>query len=175
MFNLEVIGWIIRSLSVFLAIALVVIFQPELRRALTDLGSHPFFTSAFEKRETIEDITDTVFELSSKGFGALLAVEREIGLQPFTETGVQIDADYSKELVLTIFQPKTVLHDGGMVVRMTASSPPPASFPHPARRSRPQPGSPPPRRARPQRAVGLRGDCRFRGNRSGFHLSQRPP
>ncbi len=116
-FNLEVIGWIIRSLSVFLAIALVVIFQPELRRALTDLGSHPFFTSAFEKRETIEDITDTVFELSSKGFGALLAVEREIGLQPFTETGVQIDADYSKELVLTIFQPKTVLHDGGMVVR----------------------------------------------------------
>ncbi len=117
LFNLVVIGWIIRSLSVFLAVALVVIFQPELRRALTDLGSHPFFTSAFEKKETIEDITDTVFELASKGFGALIAVEREIGMQPFTETGVQIDADYSKELVLTIFQPKTVLHDGGLVVR----------------------------------------------------------
>lgn len=117
LFNLVVIGWIIRSLSVFLAVALVVIFQPELRRALTDLGSHPFFTSAFEKKETIEDITDTVFELASKGIGALIAVEREIGMQPFTETGVQINADYSKELVLTIFQPKTVLHDGGLVVR----------------------------------------------------------
>jgi len=117
LFNLMVIGWIIRSLSVFLAIALVVIFQPELRRALTDLGSHPFFNSAFEKKETIEDITDTVFELASKGFGALIAVEREIGMMPFTETGVQINADYSKELVLTIFQPKTVLHDGGLVVR----------------------------------------------------------
>lgn len=117
LFNLVVIGWIIRSLSVFLAVALVVIFQPELRRALTDLGSHPFFTSAFEKKETIEDITDTVFELASKGFGALIAVEREIGMKPFTETGVQIDADFSKELVLTIFQPKTVLHDGGLVVR----------------------------------------------------------
>lgn len=116
-FDLVVIGWILRSLSVFLAIALVVIFQPELRRALTDLGSHPFFTSAFEKRETIEDVTDTVFELSSKGFGALIAIEREIDLKPFIETGVNVDADYSKELVMTIFQPKTVLHDGGVIVR----------------------------------------------------------
>lgn len=116
-FNLVVIGWILRSLVGFLAIALVVIFQPELRRALTDLGSHPFFNSAFEKRETIEDITDSVFELASKGFGALIAVEREIDLKPFVETGVKIDADYSKELVLTIFHPKTVLHDGGLIVR----------------------------------------------------------
>jgi len=117
LFDLTVIGWILRSLSVFLAVALVVIFQPELRRALTDLGSHPFFTSAFEKRETIEEITDTVFEIASKGFGALLAVEREISLKSFIETGVHVDAEFSKELVLTIFQPKTVLHDGGLVVR----------------------------------------------------------
>ena len=117
LFNLTVIGWILRSLSVFLAIALVVIFQPELRRALTDLGSHPFFTSAFEKRETIEDLTETVFEIASKGFGALIAVEREIDLKPFIETGVRLDADFSKELVLTVFQPKTVLHDGGLIVR----------------------------------------------------------
>lgn len=116
-FDLTVIGWILRSLSVFLAVALVVIFQPELRRALTDLGSHPFFTSAFEKRETIEEITDTVFEIASKGFGALLAVEREISLKSFIETGVHVDAEFSKELVLTIFQPKTVLHDGGLVIR----------------------------------------------------------
>jgi diadenylate cyclase len=115
--NLVVITWLLQSISVFLAIALVVIFQPELRRALTELGSHHFFTSAFEERETIEEITDTVFELASKGFGALLAVEREISLKPFVETGVGIDADFSKELVLTVFQPKTVLHDGGMIVR----------------------------------------------------------
>lgn len=115
--NLVVITWLLQSISVFLAIALVVIFQPELRRALTELGSHHFFTSAFEERETIEEITDTVFELASKGFGALLAVEREISLKPFVETGVGIDADFSKELVLTVFQPKTVLHDGGLIVR----------------------------------------------------------
>ncbi len=115
--NLVVIGWILRSFSVFLAIALVVIFQPELRRALTELGSHHFFTSAFEERETIEEITDTVFELASKGFGALIAIEREISLKSVSETGVLLDGDYSKELVLTLFQPKTVLHDGGMIMR----------------------------------------------------------
>jgi diadenylate cyclase len=115
--NLMVIGWILKSFSVFLAIALVIIFQPELRRALTQLGSHRFFTSAFEERETIEGITDTVFELASKGFGALLAIEREISLKSFSETGVLLDSEYSKELVLTIFQPKTVLHDGGLIMR----------------------------------------------------------
>ncbi len=115
--NLVVIGWLLRSLSVFLAIALVVIFQPELRRALTELGSHPFFGSAFEKKETIEAISESVFELSSKGLGALLAIERDISLRPITETGVALDSEYSKELVLTIFHPKTVLHDGGAIIR----------------------------------------------------------
>lgn len=114
--NLVVIGWILRSFSVFLALALVVIFQPELRRALTVLGSHRFFSSSVEQQESIEEITDTVFELAGKGFGALLAVEREITLRPFSETGVELDCDFSKELVLTIFQPKTVLHDGGLVL-----------------------------------------------------------
>ncbi len=115
--NLIVIGWLLRSFSVFLAIALVVIFQPELRRALTQLGSHRFFTSVFEERETIEEITDAVFELASKGFGALIAIEREISLKAFSETGVALDSAFSKELVLTIFQPKTVLHDGGLILR----------------------------------------------------------
>jgi diadenylate cyclase len=114
--NLEVISWLLRSISVFLAIALVVIFQPELRRALTELGSHRFFSSAFEERETIEDITDAVFELASKGFGALIAIERDIHLKAIIETGVSLDAEFSKELALTIFHPKTVLHDGGVVV-----------------------------------------------------------
>jgi len=114
--NLEVIGWILRSFSVFLAIALVVIFQPELRRALNVLGSHHFFKSAFEERETIEEITDTVFDLASKGFGALIAIERELSLKSFSETGVFLDSEYSKELVLTLFQPKTVLHDGGVIL-----------------------------------------------------------
>jgi diadenylate cyclase len=116
LFNLTVIGWLLRSFSVFLAIALVVIFQPELRRVLTDLGTHHFFTSSFQQRETVEEITDAVFELAGKGFGALIAIQREISLRQLAETGIALDCNFSKELVLTIFQPKTVLHDGGLIV-----------------------------------------------------------
>ncbi|MFZ0435208.1 MAG: diadenylate cyclase CdaA [Chthoniobacterales bacterium] len=114
--DLAVLGWLLKSFSVFLAIALVVIFQPELRRALNELGSHRFFTTALQRREEIEEITDAVFDLSSKGFGALIALERDIGLDSVAESGVEIDADFSKELLLTIFHPKTVLHDGGVIV-----------------------------------------------------------
>jgi len=114
--DLAVLGWLLRSFSVFLAIALVVIFQPELRRALNELGTHRFFTTALQRREAIEEITDTVFDLASKGFGALIAIERDISLKSVSESGVELDADFSKELLLTIFHPKTVLHDGGVIV-----------------------------------------------------------
>ena len=114
--DLSVLGWLLRSFSVFLAIALVVLFQPELRRALNELGSHHFFTTALQRREAIEEISDVMFDLSSKGFGALIALERDISLKPVTESGVALDADFSKELLLTIFHPKTVLHDGGVIV-----------------------------------------------------------
>src|SRR3954468_10065911 len=72
--KLAVIGWIIRSFSVFLAIALVVIFQPELRRALAELGGHPIFSLSGEKREMVHDLAEAVTQLSSKQFGALLAI-----------------------------------------------------------------------------------------------------
>ena len=74
--NLTVIGWIIRSFSVFLAVALVVIFQPELRRGLAELGGHPIFSLTSEKRETVHDIAEAVMQLANKQFGALIAIER---------------------------------------------------------------------------------------------------
>jgi len=114
--DLAVMGWLLRSLAVFLAIALVVIFQPELRRSLNEIGSHRFFTTALQRREAIEEITDLIFDLSSKGYGALIAIERDISLKSVVESGVVLDADFSKELLLTIFHPKTVLHDGGVIL-----------------------------------------------------------
>src|SRR5438105_7475996 len=75
--NLVVISWILRSLLAFLAIALVVIFQPELRRALAALGSHHIFSTSTQSREAIEVLTETVFELSNRQFGALIALERD--------------------------------------------------------------------------------------------------
>ena len=115
--KLAVIGWIIRSFSVFLAIALVVIFQPELRRALAELGGHPIFSLSGEKREMVHDLAEAVTQLSSKQFGALLAIERDTSIRVYEETGVQLEADFSVELLLTIFHPKTALHDGGVIIR----------------------------------------------------------
>jgi diadenylate cyclase len=102
--KLAVIGWIIRSFSVFLAIALVVIFQPELRRALAELGGHPIFSLTSEKREMVHDLAEAVTQLASKQFGALIAIERDTSIRVY-------------ELLLTIFHPKTALHDGGVIVR----------------------------------------------------------
>ena len=115
--QLEVILWLMRSLAAFLAIALVVIFQPELRRALAALGSHHIFNSTTQNRETISVISEMVFDLSNRQFGALIAIERDINIGAFAESGVAIDCELSPELVVTIFQPKTPLHDGGLILR----------------------------------------------------------
>jgi len=115
--NLVVIGWIVRSFSVFLAIALVVIFQPELRRGLAELGGHPIFSLTSEKRETVHDLAEAVAQLANKQFGALIAIERDTSIRVYEETGVVIDSELSVELMLTIFHPKAALHDGGVIIR----------------------------------------------------------
>jgi diadenylate cyclase len=115
--NLPVIGWIVRSFSVFLAVALVVIFQPELRRGLAELGGHPIFSLTSEKRETVHDLAEGVTQLANKQFGALIAIERDTSIRVYEETGVTLDSDFSVELILTIFHPKSALHDGGVIIR----------------------------------------------------------
>jgi diadenylate cyclase len=115
--NLVVIGWIVRSFSVFLAVALVVIFQPELRRGLAELGGHPIFSLTSEKRETVHDIAEAITQLANKQFGALIAIERDTSIRVYEETGVTIDGEFSVELLLTLFHPKAALHDGGVIVR----------------------------------------------------------
>ena len=115
--NLTVISWLLRSLTAFIAVALVVILQPELRRALAELGSNHFFSSARQNRETIDIVADAVFELANKQLGALIAIERDTGIRSFAESGVNLDCEISQELLLTIFFPKTPLHDGGIIIR----------------------------------------------------------
>lgn len=115
--HLEVISWLLKQFSIFFAIALVVIFQPELRRALAELGSHHLFSPTASKLESIETLAETTFELSHKQFGALIAIERDTDIKVYAESGVRLDADFTQELAVTIFHPKTALHDGGVVLR----------------------------------------------------------
>ncbi len=115
--ELQVIYWLIRSFTTFLAVALVVIFQPELRRALAALGSQHIFATVTQKRETIEILAEATFELSNRQLGALIALERETNIHAFAESGVTLDSELSTELLVTIFHPKTPLHDGGLILR----------------------------------------------------------
>jgi diadenylate cyclase len=117
LFQLDVISWILSRFLTFLAIAVLVIFQPELRRALAEVGSRQFFSSPRQSAEMIDVLVETARSLSQKRCGGLMAVEREIGFRGVSETGVMIDAKATPELLTTIFFPNTPLHDGGVVLR----------------------------------------------------------
>lgn len=117
LFGLEVISWLLQRISAVIIIAFVVIFQPELRRMLAQLGSHRIFGIASENKEIVEELAQTAFDLSSRHLGALIAVERGTDIQSHIESGVMIDSRLSPELIVTIFHPKTPLHDGGLIVR----------------------------------------------------------
>ncbi len=117
LFQLDVINWILSRFLTFLAIAVLVIFQPELRRALAQLGSQYPFSSTQMRFELIDVLVETARSLSQKRCGGLMAVEREIGFRGMAETGVAVDAKATPELLTTIFFPNTPLHDGGVVLR----------------------------------------------------------
>ncbi len=122
--QLEVITWLMGGLSVFLVIGLVVIFQPELRRMLAELGSQRLFSFNQTDEASLDQLIEAMVELANKRVGALIAIKRGIDLRPFAETGVEVDAKISSELLNTIFHPKTSLHDGGIIVdqgRITAA------------------------------------------------------
>lgn len=116
--NLSVISWLLRSLTAFLLLGFVVVFQPEVRRMLS---SGWLSASTTARKQTIDVITETAFELSSRQIGALIAIERGRGIHKnirgFDERGVELDSKISKELLLTIFSLKSPMHDGGVIVR----------------------------------------------------------
>ncbi|MDB6137833.1 MAG: Diadenylate cyclase [Verrucomicrobiaceae bacterium] len=114
--DLKVITWLLQRLSVFLAIGLVVIFQPELRRMLAELGSQRLFSFNKTDEASLDSLIESMVELSHKRIGALIAIKRGIDMRQFVETGVEVDALISTELLTTLFHPKTPLHDGGIIV-----------------------------------------------------------
>jgi diadenylate cyclase len=116
-FELDVMNWILSRVLAFLAIAVLIIFQPELRRALAQIGSQQFFSSSQQRHELIDVLVETARALSQKHFGGLMAIEREIGFRGMQETGVPIEAKATTELLTTIFFPNTPLHDGGVVIQ----------------------------------------------------------
>ncbi|MEA3376413.1 MAG: diadenylate cyclase CdaA [Chloroflexota bacterium] len=120
--ELRAFGWLIERALPALLVAVPVIFQPELRRALEQLGRPGtlFGWTAGSREETaqaLSTVTETAQALAQRHHGALIVLERQTGLQEFVESGVRLDAEVSYELLLTIFNPNTTLHDGAAIVR----------------------------------------------------------
>src|SRR6476660_8670060 len=122
-FDLRLLTQILQTLAVVGLFALVVVFQPELRRALERVGRVGSFNWLFSSTDarTVVHVADEVARaatlLSEDGFGALIVIERETGLEEVAETGVMVHGDLSADLLRTIFSPRTALHDGAVIIR----------------------------------------------------------
>ncbi len=111
--NLDIINWLITRLLGISVIAILIIFQPEVRRGLARIGQFGVFTG---EKVFISEIAKAAVVLSKKKNGALIAMEREVGLRRYVESGVEIDSKVTSELINTIFTPTTSLHDGGIII-----------------------------------------------------------
>jgi len=116
-FELDALNWILQRSTVYIVFALLVIFQPEIRRALAELGRRHFFGGPAFEQSTVENLVTAAVRLSEQKIGALVAVERDVGTRAIRETGVAIDSELSPDLLVNIFYPRTPLHDGGVIIQ----------------------------------------------------------
>lgn len=115
--DLQVLNALLNQFFAFLAVAIVVLFQPEIRRMLAQLGNLPLLSNAQEEREKIEVICETVDRLAPVRIGALIALEQGIHLSELVESGVAVDCEVTPEMLETIFFPNNAIHDGGVIVK----------------------------------------------------------
>ena len=123
LFNLQILNWILTGIMNLGVIAIIVIFQPELRRGLEQLGTNKFTKFfgidkdlATKTKEDIYKIVIAAVELSKSKIGALIVIERDIKIQDVISSGIPMNADVSPQLLVNIFEPKTPLHDGAVII-----------------------------------------------------------
>jgi diadenylate cyclase len=121
-FHLSTLQWLIENLFSVGVIAVIIIFQPELRRALEQLGRGGFFGRSRQAEDQIAarvvaEVVKAVTHFSRNRIGALIVIERQTGLSDYAETGTELEAKLSSELLINIFLPNSPLHDGAVIIR----------------------------------------------------------
>jgi diadenylate cyclase len=115
--KLYTVDWLIQSFWAYIIIALMVLFQPEIRRALAQIGKASFITlTSAEELKSIDEIVKAAVSLSARKIGALITFERETSLGDYIEIGTALDAKVTRELMLSIFHPTSPIHDGAVVI-----------------------------------------------------------
>ncbi len=114
--DFPVLGFLLGKLMVGFFFALIVIFQPEIRRALARLGSQGNFMGTKARRALADPIADAVLLMASRKIGALIAIERQVGTKVIQDTGTPLNSEVTSELLAALFFPGTPLHDGGVII-----------------------------------------------------------
>ena len=117
--NLETVNWLLRTFLPYVVFGLIVIFQAEIRKGLAHLGKTPLLGAFTKERpeEVVDEIVLAATTLASQRIGAIVVMEREMGLRSYIETGIGLDALLTYDLLVSIFNPKTPLHDGAVIVQ----------------------------------------------------------
>lgn len=116
--RLDRLNWLVEQLAPSVVLGLVVVFHPEIRRAIVHLGDAPIFGRFFRRdAKIVPRLLRAMARLSKENVGALIAIEREASLSELSENGIRIDAELNSYLIESIFFPKSALHDGGVVIR----------------------------------------------------------
>ncbi len=118
-FEIYTVDWLIQSFWAQIVIAIIILFQPEIRRALAQMGETQLFrtlTSA-EELKSLEEIVRATIALANRKIGAIVAIERDTSLKDFVEIGTPLDAKVSKEVLLSVFHPTSPIHDGAVVIK----------------------------------------------------------
>ncbi|RTR25517.1 TIGR00159 family protein [Robertmurraya yapensis] len=121
-FHLQTLNWMMQQVLIWGVVAFVIIFQPELRRGLEQLGRGKFFSrSGYQEEEEQERMVEAIVKatdyMAKRRIGALISIERETGLADYIETGIPLNSNISSELLINIFIPNTPLHDGAVILQ----------------------------------------------------------
>ncbi len=116
-FELYTLNWVLDNFLSSILLVIVVIFQDDIRRALTQVGTRPFFGSEPGiPQEDLEEIVRAAVSLAGKHIGALIVLQREVGLNQYIEVGTRLDARVSRELITSIFMTSSPIHDGALII-----------------------------------------------------------
>ncbi|OGQ55402.1 MAG: TIGR00159 family protein [Deltaproteobacteria bacterium RIFCSPLOWO2_02_56_12] len=119
MFGLFTLNWVLDNFLGSIILVIIVIFQSDIRRALTQFGTAPLFGGAdrIERGQVLEEITKAVVSLATRRIGGLIVLEREVGLNEYIEVGTRLDARVTRELLESVFIPHSPMHDGALVIQ----------------------------------------------------------
>ena len=116
--ELVTLNWLITNLTIYGVISIIILFQPELRRLITQFGQRNWLSAAAASETLpLDELVNSIISMSNEKIGSLIVIERNTGLKAYVESGVLISSLVSEEMIRTIFYPNTQLHDGAIIIR----------------------------------------------------------